>query len=323
MTAHWDQAARELRRDLARALPTDVMRDLHRLRPWRHALVVLRQLLMLVAAVIVILKWGDRAYAWIPASFVIGFWVFNGTILLHEVIHRLVSLRTPKPLLRFLALFYAVPSGLSATQFERWHLDHHDNLGTVDRDPKRAHLSPKRTSRLLKFAYFTPLLFPIYFRAAAKATADYNEATRRRIRFERVLTTLFHASVLAALWIGLGFDAALKLYVVPVFFVFPIAFAINRLGQHYDIRSDDPATWSTWMRSSPLFWDVIYLWSNYHLEHHYFPRVPFYNLRRLHVALTPFLEGKGVRKRSYSGLLADWLIGNKTPHTDWRAEAST
>src|SRR5439155_178987 len=73
---------------------------------------------------------------------------------------------------------------------------------------------------------------------------------------------------------------AFKLYVVPVFFVFPIAFALNRLGQHYHINPDDAAQWSTLVKGS-WFWDPIFLFSNYHLEHHYFPGVPFYNLPRL------------------------------------------
>ena len=42
------------------------------------------------------------------------------------------------------------------------------------------------------------------------------------------------------------------------------------------------------------FWEIVYLWSNYHLEHHYFPAVPFYRLRELNAALTPFFErGRG------------------------------
>ena len=65
---------------------------------------------------------------------------------------------------------------------------------------------------------------------------------------------------------------------LPYLVVFPAAFALNRLGQHYDIDPDDVARWSTRMRPS-ILWDFVFLWSNYHLEHHYFPRVPFYNLR--------------------------------------------
>ena len=51
------------------------------------------------------------------------------------------------------------------------------------------------------------------------------------------------------------------------------------------IDPSDPAKWSTLMRAS-WFWDHAFLFSNYHLEHHYFPRVPFYNLPRLHRLLT-------------------------------------
>ena len=59
--------------------------------------------------------------------------------------------------------------------------------------------------------------------------------------------------------------------------MFPVAFTLNRLGQHYDIDPADPAKWSTLVKRS-WFWDYAFLFSNYHLEHHYFPGVPFYNL---------------------------------------------
>ena len=67
------------------------------------------------------------------------------------------------------------------------------------------------------------------------------------------------------------------------------------------------------------FWEFVYLWSNYHLEHHYFPTVPFYRLRQLNAALTPFFEREGVRERRYRDLLLDWFVRNRAPHTDWSA----
>jgi fatty acid desaturase len=86
---------------------------------------------------------------------------------------------------------------------------------------------------------------------------------------------LFHLSALALIWYGFGFYAALRASIIPVFFIFPIAFTLNRLGQHYDIDPTDPAKWGTLMRGH-WFWDFAFLNSNYHLEHHYFPGVPFY-----------------------------------------------
>ena len=67
------------------------------------------------------------------------------------------------------------------------------------------------------------------------------------------------------------------------------------------------------MRST--FWDFVYLWSNYHIEHHYFPAVPFYQLRRLNRELTPFFEKEGIRERTYRGLLYDWFVRQpQAPH---------
>ena len=76
------------------------------------------------------------------------------------------------------------PSGISASQFTRWHLDHHNELGSATDDPKRFHLSPKRNARWYKLLYFTPALFPIYFRAARAEAQGY---PLRRILFRHIL----------------------------------------------------------------------------------------------------------------------------------------
>jgi fatty acid desaturase len=127
---------------------------------------------------------------------------------------------------------------------------------------------------------------------------------------------LCHVLVLGALAWFFGWGAAARAYVVPVFFVFPVAFTLNRLGQHYSIDPVDPAGWSTLIRGH-WFWDTAFLNSNYHLEHHYFPGVPFYRLPELQKLLTPFYERKGLAWRTYGGLVRGWFFQNKAPHTNW------
>ena len=68
MAGNWDKAAGSFRSDLTEAVPAETLRALHRIQPWRHALVVFQQLLVLAAAVTAILMWGERWYVWIPAS---------------------------------------------------------------------------------------------------------------------------------------------------------------------------------------------------------------------------------------------------------------
>ena len=308
----------ELRKQLGRELSTADLRRLHEKRPALHFMIALALLSVLVLSTLAIVNlhvW----YLWLPVAFVSGFAIFDFTILLHEVVHRAVVDREQGSLNQLIGLLYAIPSGISSTQFTRWHLDHHASLGSYEEDPKRHYLSPKRNARWFKALYFTPALFPIYFRAARTEAATYPPELRKRINLERNLTISAHLVLLAVIVYFAGFDIAWKTYLVPYFFVFPVAFALNRLGQHYDIDPSDPAKWSTLIRGS-WFWDVIYLFSNYHLEHHYFPSVPFYNLPRLQKLLMPFYEKRGFVSRSYGQLLWSWFVENRKPHSRWEAQ---
>ena len=314
-THFYSRHAAALRAELGRALTRDTLRELHQKSAARHLWVAARQFALLVLA-----TWGlvrlKSPWIWVPLALVQGFTVFNFTVLLHEVVHHTVFARRHRMAEQVLAFLYAVPSGISATQFTRWHLDHHAELGSDEADPKRHHLSPKRNSRWYKLLYCTPALFPIYFSAARRESATYPPEVRQRIQRERLVSIGAHLAVGLGVWWGFGAAAALRAYVLPVFFVFPVAFTLNRLGQHYDIDPSDPAKWGTLMRGH-WFWDLAFLNSNYHLEHHYFPGVPFYRLPALQQALVPFYQRRGMHWQTYRGLLYGWFVLNQAPHTNW------
>lgn len=315
MAGHYAAHSVALRAELGHAVPRDVLKGLHHKSPARHLLVAARQFVMLGLATWALIRF-EHPLVWIPLAFLQGFTVFNFTVLLHEVVHRVVFDR-PRPVLeRLLGLAYATPSGISATQFTNWHLDHHAELGSSLDDPKRHYLSPKINARWFKLLYSTPALFPIYFRAARKAATTYAPEVQQRIGKERLGSIVFHLSALALIWWFAGGAAALRAYVVPVFFVFPIAFTLNRLGQHYDIDPTDPAKWSSLVRGH-WFWNWCFLNSNFHLEHHYFPGVPMYRLPRLQRELVPFYERHDMAWTNYGKLVKGWIVDNRAPHTDW------
>ena len=316
--SYYRERTGDLRAELKAAVPADVLRGVHRRAAWRHGLVAIRQFAILGAATWALVR-VDNPLIWIPLALVQGFTVFNFTVLLHEVVHHAVFARQRPGWDRLLGFLYAIPSGISATQFTQWHLDHHAELGSAEHDPKRHHLSPKRNARWYKLLYCTPALFPIYFAAARRETATYAALQQRAIAAERRLSISLHLAVLAAIVTFAGWPAAVRAYIVPVFFVFPIAFTLNRLGQHYSIDPSEPAAWSTLMRGN-WFWNVVFLNSNFHLEHHYFPGVPFYRLPALQRALVPFFERKQMRWESYGSLLWGWFVRNRAPHTDWHGE---
>ena len=304
-----------LRAELGQAIPREVLKRLHEKSAARHLLVGARQFLILGLATAGLIRF-DHPAIWIPLAFVQGFTVFNFTVLLHEVLHRLVFERPHPAAERVLALLYAIPSGIAASQFTKWHLDHHAELGSSTGDPKRHHLSPKKNARWLKLLYATPALFPIYFSAARRETATYPPELQGRIAIERWCSIGAHLAVLGLIWWGFGGAAALRAYAVPVFFIFPIAFTLNRLGQHYDSDPLDPARWSTLVRSH-WFWNFLYLNSNLHLEHHYFPGVPFYHLPALQRELAPFYQRHGIPSRGYGHLVKGWIVDNRVPHSNW------
>jgi beta-carotene hydroxylase len=315
---HYSRHAGELKLALKDAVPHGVLKALHERRALRHFLVLGRQLLLLAAATAA-LGWGPW-WLWPPALLLQGFTIFNFTVLLHEVVHHAVFDRRRPLAERVLGLCYALPSGISATQFTRWHLDHHQELGSPTDDPKRFHLSPKRNARWYKALYMTPALFFIYFRAAARETATYPADVRRVIRRERLAAVALHLSILGGL---LAWDpaAALRIHAIPVFLVFPVAFTLNRIGQHYWVDPSRPEQWSTLVKSHP-FWNLLFLNSNFHLEHHYFPGVPLYRLHVLHRELQPFYSQRDMRAHGYGELLWHWFVLNKPPHANWDEPAA-
>jgi fatty acid desaturase len=315
--AYYSQAAQHIKHELAEELNRDEIRSLHKIQPFKHFLIVAWQVFLIVACTFALIKF-ENPLIWIPIAFVFGFTIFNFTVLLHEVVHNTVFVPSKKSraLNRILGLFYAFPSGISATQFTKWHLDHHAGLGSPTEDPKRHHLSPKVNKRWVKLLYYTPALPFIYFRAAREEASTYSPELQQRIKTERLLTILFQFSLMGLCYFLGGAGVLLRLYVVPVFFVFPIAFSLNRLGQHYNIRPEDPAQWSTLVKGS-WFWNIAFLYSNFHLEHHYFPGVPFYNLARVHKLLKSFYARRGMKAYGYGELFYRYIILNKGPHTDW------
>ncbi len=312
---YWANASRGLRRELAATIPSRDLAALHQRQAWRHFAVTGQRVILLGLGSWVL--WAStNPLIWIPFVFLQGLIFFNATVLLHEVVHHLVWKRPRLGMETALGRIYGCFTGISATQFTRWHLDHHAGLGDAIQDPKRRYLSPKKNSRIVKLLYFTPALFPIYFRAAAAEIRSYPPALRRRANSERSAAVVMHLALAATLLLLGGVGTMLRVQILPLVFGFPPWFAINRIGQHYRIDPDDPARWGTLVESSRV-WDALFLWSNYHLEHHYFPAVPFYNLRRLHRLLQPFYTAKGMRPVGYASLLWGWLVRNQEPHARW------
>jgi len=317
---YWKQVA-DFKKELLEVIPLEELRTLHVRRPAVHLAYAARQF-----GLVALCSYGlwnlDNPLLWVPLAVLQGFTFFNMTTLLHEVVHRSVFASTQKRGDRALGLAYAITSGISASQFTRWHLDHHDNLGSYEDDPKRHWLSPKRNARWFKLLYCTPALMPIYFRAAASEARSYPAALRRTIQQERLATVVIQLSVAALLVVFGGWAVMARIWAVPYFLVFPVAFTLNRLGQLYNLDPSHPLKWSTVMKPSRI-WDFLFVYSNYHAEHHFFQSVPFYNLRKVHLRLRPLYDRLGIKRHTYREILWNWFVLNRAPHTNWDGSVSS
>ena len=315
--AYYSDNVGDLKRRLVDSVGRDELRELHEVRPWRHFAVLARHLI-LVAVCGWALWQSQWPWLWLPAAILQGFNMLGFVILLHEQVHDCIFRNRRPKLQQFLGWLYAFPVGMSATQFKRWHLAHHDELGSHDDDPKRAHLSPKKNARWLKFLYATPALFIIYSRASRQEAERYPADVRRRIRNERLVSILLLVLILAGMISAGGVWPALRVWTIPLLLAFPVAFTLNRLGQHYNVDPTNPAKWSSRVDGNPL-WRFLFLWSNHHIEHHYYPRVPFYNLVRLNRRLRPFFRKEEIPNRTYREIVWGWIARNRRAHTNWDA----
>lgn len=319
----WFKVQDDVLTRIRETLPPERVKELQRIRPWRHFLTVARQVAQMLLCGYVCWTY-TNPLIWVPAAALQGVTVLGFIILLHEQLHNVIfSKDRPHPELnKVLGHLYAWPSAISSTQFTKWHLDHHGNLGHEVDDPKRGNLSPKINKRWYKILYFTAALVGIYARAAKAENVRYPDDLRAKIRKERMINFGLH--ILLAVVVGVigGWYTLARVHLVPMLVFFPIAFIVNRLGQHYWIDETDPAKWGTRVDGNPVI-HYLFLWSNFHLEHHYYPQVPMYNLTRLNRELRPFFEKIGWPNRTYRELFKGWVIENRVSHTNWEASVST
>jgi fatty acid desaturase len=311
-SGHYAKHARAFYRELTSGLDRKMLGDLHRRSAARHLWLGTRQVVLLCAIPAMMWRY-PTPWVWLPAILLQGFVFFGFSVLLHEVVHNAVFATARPRASRALGLVYGALGFLAPSQFARWHLDHHRELGSESADPKRAHLSPKRNARWLKAMYFTPLLAPIYLAAAARAAIRYPPAVRRRIARERLMLVAVHVAIFVSLWM-LSPWLAIGAHAAPLAFGYPIAFSLNRLGQHYVVDPGWPGAWTTLVRPNAV-WNFLFLYSSYHLEHHCFPGVPCYRLPQLQRTLLPALTARGHRAYGYGALLRLWLLRNHAPHT--------
>ena len=276
---------------------------LHRVNPYWNLVGVLFALSWIATATIML-----RADSWavyLPGYVFVGLLIYGMTNLMHEGIHG--TLFRVRWLDNWFGLMMGAPALLPFTSYRISHQLHHRHTRT-EHDPNEFANIVENQSLLPAFFYAWLLLgmavFAVRFPYVALQHATPVE--RRRIVFEHGILLVMLGAVLAASW---WFD-----YVAAVAHVWlaPLAVAsfqgnVRSWAEHTLTVPGNSLTDTRTVTSNRLF-SFLSINQNYHLEHHLFPGVPWYNLPKLHRILRDDFTAAGASIcHSYTRFLWDAL----------------
>jgi Na+-transporting NADH:ubiquinone oxidoreductase subunit F len=179
----------------------------------------------------------------------------------------------------------------------RWsHFRHHSDTIIVGRDAEIGFPRPTPRWKVV-VAYLNLIKGPqMVWVTAQHAVGRIDGTTRELVPEEDFRRLVWEARAFVAIWVGVIAWAVASGSIVPLLFVglpsFYGAWLVVFFGitQHAGLREDvlDHRLNTRTVYINPVF-RFLYLNMNYHVEHHMFPTVPYYNLPALHEEIKAYL----------------------------------
>jgi fatty acid desaturase len=243
-----------------------------------------------IAACLVLQRW----YGWVLAVFIIGNRQHALGVLMHEGVHyRITPARKYNDLLADLLTGY--PVFMPTANYRAFHLAHHQFLDTP-RDPEGAYyrVFPNEARFPLHPAHFGFIVlrdlsgvWPPLIKLLLSVIWTLPGQSRRHL----IPIALMHGSVQGVLIPLDLWHVYLLLWLLPLATVFMATFRIRSMTEHHGIAE---AGNQRYVRQTQDIWRTTrtirgpigcFLFGphgiNYHLEHHLYPSVPFFNLKQL------------------------------------------
>ena len=212
------------------------------------------------------------------ATLINGICLYFFFSLLHESIHETVSTnKLVNELLGRISLFFLVP--LAPLEIARWiHLNHHGHTACAD-DPDNFMHHGKWWVLPLRWANFDVYYISIFVREWLKG----GSVARRHGFAVLIYVTVLISIITAFVTLGLGYEFLL-LWVLPSRIGLAlVGFVFVFLPHHpADISAHDNKYQASTVRQG---WEwlltPLMVFQNYHLIHHLYPNVPFYNYLKI------------------------------------------
>ncbi len=178
---------------------------------------------------------------------------------------------------------------VQATNYRWTHTRHHTDTIIVGSDPEIMEPRPPKWRRLMRWIFRETTLIPTVKSLTNHALGRLNDVEielipptqYKKLFWEARVFILFYSGIIA-LCFYLGSILPIVLVGLPIYYGFYLngfLIAAQHLGMYED-KLDHRLCVRTFY-TNPLL-RFLYTNMNYHLEHHMFPMVPYYNLPALH-----------------------------------------
>ena len=260
-----------------------LLKELYR-QTWWHNLKILLVYALLIAAGY--LAWTTPSWwlRWLLYGCMGYLWMSVVTFM-HDCVHGVLFKASWKNWA--FGVFSTIPIMITFVSFREDHLDHH-RYNRSTRDPD-AFTMGKRGALdfLLFYAYIviggvlTIIQFTVIY---PLQKFDRRESLIHGLELLLRLVVITGLCVWAASLGELG--RFVEIWLIPVY-IFSLLNSVRFIAEHYDTPWDQGQLLGTRTiisnQANSYFWNNI----NYHIGHHVYPAVPWYNLQKLHAALLP------------------------------------
>ncbi|MEO1262346.1 MAG: fatty acid desaturase family protein [Bacteroidota bacterium] len=265
------------------------LKPLFQIKPLRHAWAMFYNWAIIIGCIVL---WAQFPSVWlyILAVIVIGARMHALAILMHDATHyRFMKNRKWNDLLSNIFTMY--PIFTSIEKYRRNHLAHHQELNT-DEDPdwvaklgKRSFTFPQSRAQFLLMLSSYLILYQGIMDMMWFLKRFGSDVSKRAKKEEPILIKIAFYLVLFSALTFLGWwKYFLMFWIVPWLSTFFMFQYIRSVSEHFGNLTYDNLLTSTRTVKTNFIERFIIAPHHvgYHLEHHLYPGVPFYNLPKLH-----------------------------------------
>lgn len=303
-------------RDLDISLNPNLLKPLFKLAPFKHGAAILYNWVIILGAAYLSATYFN-VFTYFLAIIVIGARMHALAILMHDASHyRFMKNRFWNDLITDVTTMY--PLFLTIEKYRINHLAHHKHLNTeedpdwVSKLPKKEFQFPKTKQEFILgilsyFLLIQGVKDAIWFVTRFNVLGPNKNPTKKSSKLPQLL---FYGILITVLTVFSLWKFFLLFWIVPYFSTFLMFQYIRSVSEHFgDLEYDHLLSSSRTVKTNFIEKFLIAPHNvGYHIEHHLFPGVPYYNLPKLHQLLldTPVYQKHAHLTQGYmSGLLKE------------------